>query len=109
MHTVEITVEGKISAEKPQLMGGWTPTMTKITETKPAVVKLLKSVEKPVREFVSKLDSKIEIKEFTPETFSTQVVAGTNYNVIYKINPVQKMEVKFWKKLDGTVQVTGAS
>lgn len=109
LHTVEITIEGKISTEKPQLMGGWTPTMTKITEANVSTKKLLKSVEKPVREFISKLNSKIEIKEFIPETFSTQVVAGMNYNVIYKINTTQKMEVKFWKKLDGTVQVTGAS
>lgn len=46
---------------------------------------------------------------FEPESFKTQVVAGLNYNVIYKINIRQKIEVKFWKKLDGTVQVNGAS
>jgi len=46
---------------------------------------------------------------FQPETFKTQVVAGTNYNVIYRINLRQRIEVKFWKKLDGTVVVNGAS
>jgi hypothetical protein len=46
---------------------------------------------------------------FVAESFTTQVVAGTNYNVVYKINSSQKIEVRFWRKLDGTVQITQAS
>lgn len=46
---------------------------------------------------------------FKPESFKTQVVAGLNYNVIYRVNTTQKVEVKFWKKLDGNVQVNSVS
>lgn len=113
LHKVEIdttTIEGKASATAPQLMGGWTPAMKKVTEASAATKKLLtQDVILPVKNFISKLGANVQITQMVPESFKTQVVAGTNYEVVYKINPTQKMEVKIWKKLDGTVQVTGAS
>jgi len=39
-------------------------------------------------------------------SFTTQVVAGMNYSVIYRINSTQNIECRFWKKLDGTVELT---
>ena len=46
---------------------------------------------------------------FEPISYKTQVVAGTNWTIIYRISATQNIEVTAWEKLDGTTEITSVS
>jgi hypothetical protein len=83
--------------------------MTKISEASEEVVTLITEQKSKVMEYYSTSNFGLQVTEFTPESYSTQVVAGINYDVVYKINTTQKIEVKFNVDLEENVTVTSAS
>jgi hypothetical protein len=90
-------------------MGGWSNTMKKVTEASAATKKLLIDQKQSVMDYFKREGANLQIQMFEPESFKTQVVAGMNYTVIYRISITMRIEVRFWRKLDGSVVITGAS
>lgn len=86
-------------------MGGWTPEMTLVADAELEEQLFLKSQQQAILDYFNQENVSINVTMFEPESYTTQVVAGTNYSVVYKINSSEKIEVKFWLKLDGTVQI----
>ena len=69
----------------PQKMGGWSNTMKKVTEASAATKKILVGQKQNVLDYFKKEGANLKIDMFEPESFKTQVVAGMNYTVIYRI------------------------
>lgn len=83
--------------------------MVKISEASEEVVELITEQKPAIMSYYNDVNFNLQVTQFTPESFSTQVVAGLNYDVVYKINPSQKIEVKFYQDLDENVTITSAS
>lgn len=80
--------------------------MTLISEASKKEKELFVSVKDDVMAYFNQENITLLSTVWEAESFTTQVVAGINYSVIYRINSTQKIEVRFWKKLDGTVEIT---